>query len=563
MDILNFVKNIDIPILVINELGEPVYKNPDFDVFFGKDILSKSLKKFKNSFSIQSCMLYPEYINDYNPISLAIEARGNLKTIATYQKSAEEFVTLKISSSRYGDLYVIEFIDCSSEYQLEEVTRSYYQVKEELEKVKKESSKNLETKDKAQIQAIKMAFLNRIFEALRQSIDIDKTLNLAFKEMSEIFGFSKIGFAFSVEDNETFEIKNIYPKKYQNEVSQIIEIDNKSLKLLKNNTFVIDSVLEPAENINIASKPRRRIIFPLYHTNKLLGIVFGIFQTNNLNKMSDDMISAISAQLTSAIVQSYLFQELNEKNEQLQSAYVKLEQTQLQLVNSEKMASLGQLVAGVAHEINTPLASINSNNSLFEKMLSLDEFDKDIMDTCKSMIDTDKEAIKRISNIVKSLKRFVRLDEAELQAADINKELDLTLELLKHETKNRIEIVKDYCEPVEIKCFPNLLNQVFMNLLMNAIQSIEGEGKIFITTRKEESNFVISIKDTGCGMDKKTKDKIFKTGFTTKKVGIGTGLGLMISKDIIEKHSGTITFDSKTGEGTEFKISIPIKNEDK
>ena len=153
-------------------------------------------------------------------------------------------------------------------------------------------------------------------------------------------------------------------------------------------------------------------------------------------------------------------------------------------------------------------------------MLSLGELDKDIIDTCKSMIDTDKEAIKRISNIVKSLKRFVRLDEAELQSADINKELDLTLELLKHETKNRIEIVKDYCEAVEIKCFPNLLNQVFMNLLMNAVQSIEGEGKIFLTTKIEDKNFIIKIRDTGCGMDKKTKDKIFKTGFTTKKVGI-------------------------------------------
>ena len=164
--------------------------------------------------------------------------------------------------------------------------------------------------------------------------------------MSEIFGFSKIGFAFSDKDDGVFEIKNIYPKKYQNEVSQIIGIDNKSLKLLKNNTFVIDSIVETTENIKVMSKPQRRIIFPLYHTNKLLGIVFGIFQNNNLNKMSDDMISAISAQLTSAIVQSYLFQELNEKNEQLQSAYTKLEQAQLQLVNSEKNGIFGTIGCG-------------------------------------------------------------------------------------------------------------------------------------------------------------------------------------------------------------------------
>ena len=560
MNISDFVKNIDIPILILDKQGLLVYKNTNFDIFFGKNVLLNNLKKFKNSFSIQSCMLYPENIADYNLINLVLEAGGNFNSIATYQKSADEFYTFRISSQKYYDYYIIEFIDCSSEYILEDVVKSYYQVKEELDKVKKESSKYLETKDKAQVQAIKMALLNRIFEALRQSIDIDKTLNLAFKEMSEIFGFSKIGFAFSDADDGKFEIKNIYPQKFKDEISQFIEIDEKSFKSLSNNTFVISNVIEAKENSATISKPQCRILFPIYHTNKLLGIVFGFFQSNNLNMMSEDMISAISAQLTSAIVQAYLFQELNEKNEQLQCAYTKLEQAQLQLVNSEKMASLGQLVAGVAHEINTPLASINSNNSLFERMLSIGELDNDIIDTCKSMIETDREAIKRINNIVKSLKRFVRLDEAELQSADINKELDLTLELLKHETKNRIEIVKDYCESIEIKCYPNLLNQVFMNLLMNAIQSIDGEGKIFITTKEENNNFLIKIKDTGIGMDEKTKDKIFKMGFTTKKVGIGTGLGLMISKDIIEKHSGTITFDSQPGIGTEFKIVIPIKN---
>ncbi len=560
MDILDFVKNINIPVLVLDKNENVTYTNPCFNIFFGENIFLKGIKKFKNSFSIQSCTLYPENIIDYNPINLAIEADGNFNTIAVYQKSSEDFFTLKISSFKYLDYFVIEFADCSDEYKLEEVTQNYYQVKSELEQLKIESSKNLETKDKAQTQAIKMALLNRIFEALRKSIDIDKTLNFAFKEMSEIFGFSKLGFAFSEDDDKKFEIKNIYPSKYKEELSKITEIDEKSLKLLKSNKFVISNVVETVENKNTVSKPQCRILIPIYHTNKLLGIVIGIFPNKNLNKMSEDMINAVSAQLTGAIVQAYLFHELNTKNEQLQSAYTKLEQTQLQLVNSEKMASLGQLVAGVAHEINTPLASINSNNSIFEKILSIEDFDKDIIDTAKSMIETDKEAIKRISNIVKSLKRYVRLDEAPLQEADINKELDLTLELLKHETKNRIEIVKNYCDTVEIKCYPNLLNQVFMNLLMNAVHSIENEGKIFITTSVDNESYKISIKDTGCGMDEKTQEKIFKTGFTTKKVGIGTGLGLMISKDIIEKHSGTITFNSQKGVGTEFIITIPIKD---
>ena len=288
-----------------------------------------------------------------------------------------------------------------------------------------------------------------------------------------------------------------------------------------------------------------------------MGAICAIFPRQNLSKISEDMFNAISAQFSSTIVQASLFEELNKKNQQLQTAYTQLEQAQLQLVNSEKMASLGQLVAGVAHEINTPLASINSNNSIIEKILALGEFDKDIIDTLKAMTETDKEAIKRISNIVKSLKRFVRLDEAELQEADINKELDLTLELLKHETKNRIEIIKNYGELGEIKCYPNLLNQVFMNILMNAIQSIENQGKIFITTENKNNTLTVSIKDTGMGMKEETKSKIFKSGFTTKKIGIGTGLGLMISKDIIKKHEGEITFNSEYGKGTEFIIKIP------
>ena len=169
----------------------------------------------------------------------------------------------------------------------------------------------------------------------------------------------------------------------------------------------------------------------------------------------------------------------------------------------------------------------------------------------------DKEAIKRISNIVKSLKRFVRLDESDLQLADINKEIDLTLELIKHETKNRIQIVKNYGQLPEIKCYPNMLNQVFMNILINACQSIEKTGMITITTGFENNRLIVKIKDTGCGIDDSIKDKIFAAGTTTKKIGIGTGLGLAICQKIIEKHKGSISFTSQKNAGTEFKIEIP------
>ena len=159
--------------------------------------------------------------------------------------------------------------------------------------------------------------------------------------------------------------------------------------------------------------------------------------------------------------------------------------------------------------------------------------------------------------MVVSLRKFVRLDEAELQDADINKELDLTLDLIRHETKNRITVLKNYGEIPLIKCYPNMLNQVFMNILVNATQAIEEAGTITIDTEYENLSLIVRIKDTGCGI--KEPEKIFFAGYTTKGVGVGTGLGLAISQKIIEKHEGKIEVFSKLNEGSEFVITIPSK----
>ena len=230
-----------------------------------------------------------------------------------------------------------------------------------------------------------------------------------------------------------------------------------------------------------------------------------------------------------------------------------LQETQLKLINSEKMASLGQLIAGVAHEINTPLASINSNNEISTKLISK-LTDTETVELLSEINNIDKEAIGRINRLVVSLRKFVRLDEAELQDADINKEIDLTLDLIRHETKNRIEIIKNYGQLPPIKCYPNMLNQVFMNILVNAAQAIENTGIITIDTKYENGNLIVKIKDNGCGI--KEPEKIFFAGYTTKGVGVGTGLGLAISQKIIEKHEGKIEVFSKWGEGSEFIITI-------
>ena len=199
-----------------------------------------------------------------------------------------------------------------------------------------------------------------------------------------------------------------------------------------------------------------------------------------------------------------------------------------------------------------------------------DSVDSEIFELLNDTNSIDFEAIKRIANLVQSLKRFVRLDETVVQKANINKELDLTLSILRHKTKKGIEIIKNYGQIDEIECYPNMINQVFLNILMNGIQSIEkekgqsGGGKIEIETKEEGCNLIIKITDNGSGIKESDKNKIFTAGFTTKKVGEGTGLGLAICKKIIEKHKGKITFDSKTlksGEkSTSFKIVIPKKS---
>lgn len=263
-------------------------------------------------------------------------------------------------------------------------------------------------------------------------------------------------------------------------------------------------------------------------------------------------------------------QQLQDKHSQLENAYHELKDTQMQLIRSEKMASLGHLVAGIAHEINTPLGSILSNTDMFlrsfEKLrrqlggmqLSHD-IDKTI-DVLDNLSQVNKMACDRISGIVKALKNFARLDEEDLKTVDLHQGLDNTLCLTAHLNRERIKVVKDYGAIPELRCYANQLNQVFMNLLVNSMQAIQGKGVITIQTRREGPDIVIKIKDSGCGIQQEHLEKIFDPGFTTKGVGVGTGLGLSISYKIIEEHKGRIEVKSKTGKGTEFILRLPIEN---
>lgn len=264
--------------------------------------------------------------------------------------------------------------------------------------------------------------------------------------------------------------------------------------------------------------------------------------------------------------------------------------TQSQLVNNEKMASLGQLTAGIAHEINNPINFIyngidtlkltyselkpivnkvkefgngHDENLLIDEIVHLrNEYQiEELKSDMHELVSDIKLGAVRTMEIVKGLRVFSRLDEEEQKPANINENIEATLVLLRNKTKNKIEIRKDFeTSNQEILCYPGQLNQVFMNIIGNAIQAIpedRSDGKITITTELNEHMAIIRIKDNGVGMPESVRKRIFEPFFTTKPVGVGTGLGLSISYGIIEKHKGQMFVTSEEGKGTEFVIHIP------
>lgn len=258
--------------------------------------------------------------------------------------------------------------------------------------------------------------------------------------------------------------------------------------------------------------------------------------------------------------------------QELEDANTHLRQTQGQLVQSEKMASLGMLVAGIAHEINTPIGAVNSMHQTLMHALeimhdkAIDSFgdsyleNPDFSKTYRIIQDANRvinSGTERVTEIVRRLRSFARLDEAELKDADIHEGLEDTLSLIHHEIKHGISIVRKFGDISPISCYPGRLNQVFMNILINARQSMSGKGVITIETYREHENINIRFTDTGIGIPKDKLQKIFDPGFTTKGVGVGTGLGLSICYQIIQDHHGKISVESEEGKGSTFTISIP------
>jgi two-component system, NtrC family, sensor kinase len=281
--------------------------------------------------------------------------------------------------------------------------------------------------------------------------------------------------------------------------------------------------------------------------------------------------------------------ELRETNQRMEKEKAeqfaliqRLKDTQAQLLQSEKMASIGQLAAGVAHEINNPVGYVKSNLSALggyvnDLLRLVDTFGTDaataaklrteldyefLRDDVKKLLGESNEGVDRVQHIVQDLKDFSHVDEAEWQTADLSRGLDSTLNLVWNELKYKAEIVKEYGDLPPVECLSRQLNQVFMNILVNAAQAIPQRGTITLRTRRDGDWAVVEIADNGVGISADRLNRIFEPFYTTKPVGKGTGLGLSIAYGIVQKHHGRIEVESVVGKGSTFRVCLPTARAD-
>jgi signal transduction histidine kinase len=345
-------------------------------------------------------------------------------------------------------------------------------------------------------------------------------------------------------------------------------------------------------------KPRSALCWPLMVDNDVIGVL-SINRSAGLPPYRQEdleqggmMINVVSLVIENTRLYAERQQQveaLKAEKEEQQALIKQLQDVQQQILQADKMASIGQLAAGVAHEINNPVGYISSNigslrrysQDMIRVLGAYAEIERHLgptpamegvralkdevklpylMQDMPALLEETQEGLTRVKQIVQDLKDFSHVDEAEWQWADLHKGIDSTLNIVNNEIKYKADVVKDYGNLPAVECIASQLNQVFMNLLVNAAQAIADHGTITIRTATDDRDWVcIAIGDTGAGIAPEHMAKIFDPLFTTKPVGQGTGLGLSLSYSIVSKHGGRIEVESEKGKGTTFRVWLPIR----
>ena len=313
------------------------------------------------------------------------------------------------------------------------------------------------------------------------------------------------------------------------------------------------------------------LLVPILYGVDLLGVIAVGRKLSGDRLAADDrlLLRTLANQSSIAIENAKAFDEIAKLNETLEARVEErtreLRDIQAQLTQAEKMKSLGQLVAGVAHELNNPIGFVHANLQLLEeyiqKLVEGQRTDSDterIRETINKLLARSREGTQRVKKIVQDLRTFSRMDQADVQDADLHEEIDRTLALMEPRFKNAINVVRDYGDLPRVRCYPGQLNQVFLNLLMNACDAIDGRGEIRIKTRRTDDGVRLEFHDDGPGIPPEVQTRIFDPFFTTKPVGVGTGLGLSLSHGIVERHRGRIRVESEPGHGATFVIELPF-----
>ena len=509
--IKNFLPSSGDEIFICDIGGNVLLKNESAKKIYPK---ISNIKKLSHLFNFDICILKSEDITTYNPIGACLDSAENFTASVVKQLSENLFAQYTISAFSHADGQKIIVLRNDTNYDMSE---NYAELEKRTAKLEKEIMSSQDLKRSLENQLLKTKLINFVSEKVQKYISTEKILKITLEQLKKTL------------DIEKAEFSEALPKG-----REIVFETDKSGKMVMR--------------------------VPIYLDKKLYGAIILSKKATSSNWQKDeaDFIKSVCAILSTSFAKEELYNEIENQKKELENALVQLKQAQLQIVQSEKMASLGQLVAGIAHEINTPLGAVSTNLDLLDKFIQKTSDIGDLKDFINEIAPVNAEALRRITNMVKTLKNFARLDEAEKKKVDLTEGLKSTLLLLNHELKNKVTVKTNYAQLPLINCYPDTINQVFMNILLNACQSIKNSGVITVETKQADNSVIVVISDTGEGIAKANLSKIFEFGFTTKKIGQGTGLGLALAKKIIEEHAGKIEVQSEVGKGTTFTITLPI-----